>query len=502
MTRNAKNKETAVVTEKPPPSPPRPIPSFTDSDDHDLIDGDARMREAFPMHGMKATDVSRPSPAAVSQPAPAPINTRQHYSNSSQYVGPNSNHHLSPQSQSPYGNGRGWGGQQHFNGQHGYVTSPLVVIRTTLINAGYRQQMHQYSPPSQPYRGSSFPSSNGPQGQFYQSHQHHGHFSSPHNQIQTGFPNQQYRGSQQGFRQNQFSPVQDRRFSGPGQQGFPIHGGQRGRGHFSNLHWTNNGRGLGRGQFDQHPSMVNQQGPGPQQFSPQQAPTQQQSNFEPVSDENGDPDDNPFRPSKALQVEDESAIQDAQKPETAQNGVPAEGQDMPPPAGRPIPKGPQEKGGQKFSFAFKSKAPNLKPDLSQKMREPASRRDAMGMGSGPSWSRTKARETALEPTPKKAPEPEKDASSKEHKRGEKRDEMREVKPASAPLTLPPEFAASDSVYYRKPGNESVVGSGTYGKVFKGIHVYTKQMVALKKIRMEGERDGVSCDTHRAFYHSY
>lgn len=56
-------------------------------------------------------------------------------------------------------------------------------------------------------------------------------------------------------------------------------------------------------------------------------------------------------------------------------------------------------------------------------------------------------------------------------------------------TLIPEHVASDSVYYRKPGNESVVGSGTYGKVFKGVHVYTKEMVALKKIRMEGERDG-------------
>jgi CTD kinase subunit alpha len=56
-------------------------------------------------------------------------------------------------------------------------------------------------------------------------------------------------------------------------------------------------------------------------------------------------------------------------------------------------------------------------------------------------------------------------------------------------TLSSEHAASDSVYYRRPGNESVVGSGTYGKVFKGVHVYTKDMVALKKIRMEGERDG-------------
>ncbi|KAM3417441.1 hypothetical protein BST61_g5687 [Cercospora zeina] len=55
--------------------------------------------------------------------------------------------------------------------------------------------------------------------------------------------------------------------------------------------------------------------------------------------------------------------------------------------------------------------------------------------------------------------------------------------------LSDEFKQSDSVYYRKTGNESVVGSGTYGKVYKAIHVYTGGMVALKKIRMEGERDG-------------
>lgn len=56
-------------------------------------------------------------------------------------------------------------------------------------------------------------------------------------------------------------------------------------------------------------------------------------------------------------------------------------------------------------------------------------------------------------------------------------------------TLPGDLAASESVFYRKPGNESVVGSGTYGKVFKGLNVYTKGSVALKRIRMEGERDG-------------
>lgn len=64
--------------------------------------------------------------------------------------------------------------------------------------------------------------------------------------------------------------------------------------------------------------------------------------------------------------------------------------------------------------------------------------------------------------------------------------MRRPKPR--PL-LPPDLALSDSVFYRKPGNESVVGSGTYGKVFKALHVYTRRLSALKRIRMEGERDG-------------
>ncbi|UNI18861.1 [Pyruvate dehydrogenase (acetyl-transferring)] kinase [Purpureocillium takamizusanense] len=64
--------------------------------------------------------------------------------------------------------------------------------------------------------------------------------------------------------------------------------------------------------------------------------------------------------------------------------------------------------------------------------------------------------------------------------------VRTVKPRP---NLEADLAASESVFYRKPGNESVVGSGTYGKVFKGLNVYTKGLVALKRIRMEGERDG-------------
>lgn len=71
--------------------------------------------------------------------------------------------------------------------------------------------------------------------------------------------------------------------------------------------------------------------------------------------------------------------------------------------------------------------------------------------------------------------------------------MRKVKkierrPKPCP-TLSEDLVNSESVFHRKPGNESVVGSGTYGKVFKGLNVYTKGQVALKRIRMEGERDG-------------
>jgi CTD kinase subunit alpha len=66
---------------------------------------------------------------------------------------------------------------------------------------------------------------------------------------------------------------------------------------------------------------------------------------------------------------------------------------------------------------------------------------------------------------------------------------KKVKRLKEKPTLAPDLAASKSVYFRKPGNESVVGSGTYGKVFKGLNVYTKKLVALKKIRMEGEKDG-------------
>lgn len=183
--------------------------------------------------------------------------------------------------------------------------------------------------------------------------------------------------------------------------------------------------------------------------------------------ETTDLEDNPFRPSKDLQVEDVSVNNERNA------AIDSAEQNMPPPT-RPSDQASDDKTGPKISFTIKTKAaPPPKTDFSQKMREPSSRRESMVFGDG-SRARTVAQSrTEQHSRPLQPPQPKKQI-------------MKRLKPR---ITLPSEFAASDSVYFRKPGNESVVGSGTYGKVFKAIHVYTKDMVALKKIRMEGERDG-------------
>ena len=95
-----------------PPSPPRPIPSFDDSNGA----GDQHLGQVFPMHGMKAVDIH-----SNHRRVPPHIDTRQPFAPSPQYMTPTSSHHGSPQSGSPYSHGRGgWAGQQqHFHGQPG-----------------------------------------------------------------------------------------------------------------------------------------------------------------------------------------------------------------------------------------------------------------------------------------------------------------------------------------------------------------------------------------------
>lgn len=349
--------------------------------------------------------------------------------------------------------------------------------------------MNGYSPP---FRQNSYPQAS-PQGHYYNSQQ--GSYNGPPQQIQPGYQTSPYHGGYQG---NHYQPP-DRRFSGSGPPAYraapqPVRG--RG-GHFQNLQWTAKNQNT---QNQQNTHQTNQ-------------------TKDPAA---ADDEDNPFRPSKDLQVEDQS-INDAKT-------VPADRQS----SGTS-----QSKESSKFSFAFKAKpaapAPSKPvPDLAQKLKEPPRREQLLD----PPKSKAPPPVSSRDPQPRTREDPRYDPRydrRSERREREYRDEYRarderyerdrrddhrgrykdERKPAPDAVrprarerspeppakvtkvmkrlkprhTLPPEFAESTSVYYRKPGNESVIGSGTYGKVFKAIHVYTKNLVALKKIRMEGEKDG-------------
>ncbi|PGH35736.1 CMGC/CDK/CRK7 protein kinase [[Emmonsia] crescens] len=463
------------------PSPLRPIPSFDAGNPNQTIDADGRVRDTFSMHGMRGSEMR-----GSRRPSRPQVDTRQSYNTSPQYVTPTSSHHGSPQSGSPYSGSRGsWTGQQQYHGQQG--------------------QMGGYSPP---YRQTTYPPpQGGSQGQYYQGQQAPYSASAAHGQP--GYSSQSYRAGPPGYRGNQYNQTQDRRFSAPGSQAYgntqpqppqqppqqsqqQQQQQQRGRGsHFNNLQWTPSS---GRGRGAHGP-------PG----GPLQHPHLSDERLSPEIDE----DDNPFRPSKDLQVEDEDSKPKPEKQDSKK---------MPPPnrqqGGSSQPK---EKESGKFSFAFKSKTPapatpKPVPDLAQRMREPPpravdapkskqsnappprdkhnnradrrddrrdSRRNDRRFDNRGERHRDRRDERRMEPRHERRPE-----RSPERKKPKKI--LKRMKPRP---TLSEEFSKSDSVYYRKPGNESVIGAGTYGKVFKAIHVYTKNMVALKKIRMEGEKDG-------------
>ena len=270
---------------------------------------------------------------------------------------------------------------------------------------------------------------------------------------------------QQNFRGNQ------RAFRGNNQ--FNTRGGRGGRGvHFQNNWNTAPGAaGTGRGQHP-HSGNVTPQHASPQQQYPQQYPGPPEGALQQPPEEEEDSEDL-FRPSKDLRVEDKEATKKTDE------------EQMPPPS-RPPPTGPQnQQNPNKFSFAFKASSKPTptppKPEISQKLNAVPARRDVQ---TSPDRPRAPSSSRSIPTEPASA----------------RRQEFREPPPTTRKVKkimrrrkerpqLPEEFKKSDSVYFRKPGNESVVGSGTYGKVFKAINVYTKNLVALKKIRMEGERDG-------------
>ncbi|KAG0646472.1 CTD kinase subunit alpha [Hyphodiscus hymeniophilus] len=364
------------------------------------------------------------------------VDPRQYSQSPQHQMTPNS--YQSPQ-QSPYNSGRGnWGSQQ--------------------------QHQQQYSPQGQYQQGGYSPSA-GPQGNYYGNQAQSPPYQAPNAHTHHSYQ-QNFRGNQRAFRGNN-------QFNARGGRG--DHRGGRG-GHYQNQNNWNNGQnpGAGRGQHPHSGNVTPQHASPQQQFPPQYQGSPEAASQQPPEEEEDSED--LFRPSKELRVEDKEATKKTDE------------EQMPPP-NRPPPTGPQsQQNPNKFSFAFKASSKPTptppKPEISQKLNAVPARRDVQTSPErprGPSVSRSiptepasARRQDAREPPP---PAPTTRKVKKIMKRPKPRPQ------------LPEEFKTSDSVYFRKPGNESVVGSGTYGKVFKAINVYTKNLVALKKIRMEGERDG-------------
>ncbi|KAH6640938.1 hypothetical protein F5144DRAFT_117130 [Chaetomium tenue] len=373
------------------------------------------------------------------------------YGQSSGHGTPVSSFHGSPTAQSPYGgNGRGWNNQPQFSPQGGQF-SPTYPH-------------NNYGPPT------------GPQG-----HYHSGQAQSPP-YAPTG-PAAQYpsgpRGSHRGgsFRGSQFS----------------ARGGLRGG--FKSTQWHPQGND-GRGQPDPG------EGSDPSHATTHRSPVNHTEAPVEKGDASAANSDNPFRPSKDLQVEDTSKEEESKEDKT-------------PALGRAPPTGPQSTTPNKFSFSMKNAAKPAvaapRPEISSKFnaapasREPPTKPAAQkAPPTRPERDRERDRDRGFPknaptepasarsrpgvptgPSDRRAPEPPRQPDPTPRTRKVKKI----VKRLKEKPTLPADLAASKSVFFRKPGNESVVGSGTYGKVFKGLNVYTKKLVALKKIRMEGERDG-------------
>ena len=395
-----------------------------------------------------------------------------------------------------------------------------------------RQHANAYSPL---YRQNSYPP-NGHHGHYYGNAPYHHNHNHPH--VQGGYQSPSYRGGYSGQRGAGYGPPQDRRFSGgpPTQPSFNGPSGRGRGGHYQNLQWTPNGGHPSGRQSEPHstaPSHHSQSSsPTPSHQQNQQQTQQSQRNEE-------DEEENPFRPSKDFRVEDQG-VKDVEMAST----TPVDDKANMPPPGRNVSEGSQQsKEASKFSFAFKAKPtapPAAKPpvpDLAQKMKEPPQRKDVFSDNSSKfKQNHVAPREPSkdlppskprLDRLPPREPwhdrhdrrddrrdrdydrrwddrrggrEHYDDRYDRRHEKERERDREREKSPERRMVkkimkrpkprpTLPADLAASDSVYYRKPGNESVVGSGTYGKVFKAVHVYSKGLVALKKIRMEGEKDG-------------
>lgn len=382
------------------------------------------------------------------------------YSQSSGHGTPNSSYHGSPPAQSPYhGGGRGWNTQPQY---------PQKSVRK-----GFDRRLSantKSSPYAAPYTHNIYGPPPGPQAHYHQNQGHSPPY--PPSGPLSQYPQAPYRGGHRGgpsaFRGTQL---------GTGRGGH--------RGNFKPATWNTNSSGAASriqpGSEDEIASSHNSNHASPNNpnISKDQEDVQMKDS------------ENLFRPPKDLQVEDTSKHDSSKDDPTAQNN-------------RAPPTGPQSQTPNKFSFSMKNASKPAvaapRPEISSKFnaapvpREPPPKAPQKPApppqkpdyrGGFPRNVPTEPASARNRPSDRRPPEPSRLPEPQPKTRRVKKI----MKRLKAKPTLPPDLAKSKSVFFRRPGNESVVGSGTYGKVFKGLHVYTKKLVALKRIRMEGERDG-------------
>ncbi|KAI9712429.1 MAG: kinase subunit of RNA polymerase II carboxy-terminal domain kinase I [Bogoriella megaspora] len=444
-----------------------------------------------------------------------------HYASPPPYM----NNHASPPPHSPYVGRGGWNGPPSQYGSH--QSSP----------------MHSYSPNQSPYHQQpSYPPPGHVPHPYYQNQGPPSQYTPPHYQQSPNYPPPPHRGGRSGFSRGSSHGPPDNRTPQHNPSYVPSQAQRTARGHFTNLSWTpQQGTRGGNAVAD------NKSRDDKNRDTGRRTPNDNKLREDRVSDaetrtQNGAPgeeDENPFRASKDLRIEDETS-----KSSTDANR-------MPPPE---KPNGDdQTDGSKRVNFSIKSKAStttasvsklNLgaRPSSQGESRRPIrhQNRRAHGRNLAPQQSIHSSSNHSSRSTPEVSRQPAAPPSPRNSRRsddmrgnhsrdgrtrGQNHDsrdrrsdrghsrhtsrpepkssakpsaktkpprvwiEKRKVLKLKAKPKLPADYAASNSLYYRKTGNESVVGSGTYGKVYKAVHVYTKEMVALKKIRMEGERDG-------------
>lgn len=203
-------------------------------------------------------------------------------------------------------------------------------------------------------------------------------------------------------------------------------------------------------------------------------------------------DDNPFRPPADLRAEDEGAHKKQKTSAPEKSSTPASTSAVDQKTKEKIA-GEVAEAKQKISFSIKGRASAAAAEKAPPAT-PAKAQLSPEVGKKAPVPVSPLVQNNVAPVPKSSNYVGNTRISDTKKPAVRKEKVRKKRLKPRP-ELSEEFAQSDSVYFRKTGNESVVGSGTYGKVYKAVHVYSGRLVALKKIRMEGERDGVSA-VHR------